>query len=82
MGRPHRAAEGGYVYHVLNRANARMTIFADAGDYETGEYEAGDYEAFEKVLAEAVEQDTARLGRWRSAGGQENSRSRASDFSF
>jgi putative transposase len=27
MGRAHRAAEGGYVYHVLNRANARMTIF-------------------------------------------------------
>ena len=45
MGRPHRAAEGGYVYHVLNRANARMTIFAAPGDYE----------AFEKVLAEAVE---------------------------
>ena len=40
MGRPQRAAEGGYVYHVLNRANARMTIFADDGDYE----------AFEKVL--------------------------------
>ena len=30
---------------MLNRANARMTIFADAGDYE----------AFEQVLAEAVE---------------------------
>ena len=27
MGRPHRAAQGGYVYHVLNRANARMRIF-------------------------------------------------------
>jgi hypothetical protein len=39
MGRPHRAAEGGYVYHVLNRANARMPIFEDDGDYE----------AFEKV---------------------------------
>ena len=51
MGRAHRAAEGGYVYHVLNRANARMTIFADAGDYE----------AFEKVLAEAVERTGTRL---------------------
>ena len=45
MGRPHRAAEGGYIYHVLNRANARMTVFEDDGDYE----------AFEKVLVEAVE---------------------------
>ena len=41
MGRPHRAAQGGYVYHVLNRANARMRIFDDDADYE----------AFERVLA-------------------------------
>ena len=27
MGRPKRAASGGIIYHVLNRANARMTIF-------------------------------------------------------
>lgn len=26
MGRPHRAAEGGTIYHVLNRANARKTF--------------------------------------------------------
>lgn len=51
MGRPHRAAAGGYVYHVLNRANARMTIFEDEEDYE----------AFEKVLAEAVERTETRL---------------------
>ena len=51
MGRPHRAAEGGYVYHVLNRANARMTIFEKDGDYE----------AFEKVLLEAVERTETRL---------------------
>ena len=51
MGRPHRAAEGGYVYHVLNRANARMTIFEDDGDYE----------AFEKALAQAVERTGTRL---------------------
>ena len=51
MGRPHRAAEGGYVYHVLNRANARMTIFRDEGDYD----------AFERVLAEAVERTQTRL---------------------
>src|SRR6267143_2529312 len=51
MGRPRRAAEGGYVYHVLNRANARRTIFRDDGDYE----------AFEAVLLEAVERTATRL---------------------
>ena len=51
MGRPQRAAEGGYIYHVLNRANARMTIF----DHD------GDYEAFAQVLAEAVERTETRL---------------------
>ncbi len=45
MGRPPRAAEGGYVYHVLNRANARMHLFSCDGDYQ----------AFEQVLVEAVE---------------------------
>lgn len=51
MGRPHRAAAGGYVYHVLNRANAQMTIFANDAEYE----------AFERVLAEAVERFETRL---------------------
>ena len=51
MGRPHRAAEGGYVYHVLNRANARLSIFDDDGDYE----------AFERVLLQAVERTRTRL---------------------
>ena len=51
MGRPKRAAEGGLVYHVLNRANARMTIFEDGADYE----------AFEKVLEQAVERTEMRL---------------------
>jgi len=51
MGRPHRAAEGGYVYHVLNRANARMRIFDDEEDYV----------AFEQVLEEAVERTGTRL---------------------
>jgi putative transposase len=51
MGRPQRAAQGGFVYHVLNRANARMTVFQDRGDYE----------AFEKVLGEAVERAATRL---------------------
>lgn len=51
MGRPNRAAAGGYVYHVLNRANARMTIFDNHDDYA----------AFETVLAEAVERSGTRL---------------------
>jgi putative transposase len=51
MGRPHRAAEGGYVYHVLNRANARTTIFAEQEDFA----------AFEKVLLQAVERSSTRL---------------------
>lgn len=45
MGRPKRAADGGLIYHVLNRGNARMTIFEKEGDYE----------AFERILEEAVE---------------------------
>ena len=31
MGRPKRAADGGLVYHVLNRSNARMPIFETQG---------------------------------------------------
>ena len=44
MGRPKWAADGRLVYHVLNRANARMPIFEKDGDDE----------AFEEILAEAV----------------------------
>lgn len=51
MGRPRRAAEGGYVYHVLNRGNARMHLFDDEKDYD----------AFERVLAEAIERSEMRL---------------------
>ena len=51
MGRPLRAAAGGYIYHVLNRANARMTIFEHEGDFE----------AFEQILLEAVERTEMRL---------------------
>jgi putative transposase len=51
MGRPLRNAEGGLIYHALNRANARLTIF-DSGD---------DYAAFEKVLAQAVTRHDMRL---------------------
>ena len=48
MGRAVRVDAGGLVYHVLNRANARLRIFAKDGDYE----------AFETVL----EQARARFG--------------------
>ena len=51
MGRPLRAAAGGYVYHVLNRANARAPIFESDGDYE----------AFERILAEGVQRYDPRL---------------------
>ena len=51
MGRPKRAADGGLVYHVLNRSNAKMPIFKKEADYE----------AFERVLEEAVERSETRL---------------------
>jgi putative transposase len=51
MGRPHRAAAGGYAYHVLNRANAGLSLFESDGDYE----------AFERLLEEAVERAGTRL---------------------
>lgn len=51
MGRPPRADDGGLVYHVLNRANARMKIFRRDEDYQ----------AFEAVLQEAVERTETRL---------------------
>lgn len=51
MGRQPRAAEGGLIYHALNRANAGLTIFDTDGDYES----------FERVLAEAVVRHKMRL---------------------
>ena len=51
MGRSQRADAGGYVYHVLNRANARMTLFDKAADYA----------AFERVLTEAQERYGTRI---------------------
>lgn len=44
MPRAPRVCPAGMVFHVLNRANARRTIFFDDADYA----------AFERVLAEAV----------------------------
>lgn len=51
MGRPPRDARGGMVYHVLNRANARMKIFEKPEDYQ----------AFEKILQQALERVEMRL---------------------
>ena len=51
MPRPRRAAEGGLIYHALNRANARLAIF------QTDE----DYAAFQRVLAEEVVRHHMRL---------------------
>ena len=51
MSRPRRAAEGGLIYHTLNRANARLAIFDDDDDYS----------AFERVLAQAIARDDMRL---------------------
>ena len=45
MGRPCRAAPGGYVYHMLNRANGRLTLFRKDTDYE----------AFERGLLQALD---------------------------
>ncbi len=44
MGRAHRTAEDGYVFHVLKRANARMMIFADAVDMDfDGDNDGSDF---------------------------------------
>ena len=51
MGRALRIAAGGFAYHVLNRANARMRIFDKPKDYE----------AFERILADAVRRVKMRL---------------------
>jgi putative transposase len=51
MPRPLRAAVGGLVYHILNRSNARLTLFEEADDYE----------AFIRVLSDAVGRVPVRL---------------------
>ena len=51
MGRSKRVDVGGYVYHVLNRANGRENLFADADDFA----------AFEKILAQAMDRVPVRL---------------------
>jgi putative transposase len=51
MPRSARHAPGGFVYHVLNRAVARLPLFEKDGDYQ----------AFECVLALALEQHPIRI---------------------
>ena len=51
MPRIKRVDVGGEVYHVLNRANARVQIFDNKKDYQQ----------FEKILEEAVEKFDMRL---------------------
>lgn len=51
MGRPTRCCAGGYIYHVLNRANPRATLFAKEQDYA----------AFLRVLTEAQQRQPLRL---------------------
>ena len=51
MGRPLRAAAGGIIYHVLNRANGRQVLFESPQDYQL----------WENVLLEAREQVPVRI---------------------
>jgi putative transposase len=51
MPRQPRAAPGGYVYHALNRAVARLPLFEKDGDFD----------AFERVLEEALVKHPIRL---------------------
>jgi putative transposase len=51
MPRTARFAPGKLVYHVLNRAVARLPLFEKAADYE----------AFERVLVEAMEENPTRI---------------------
>lgn len=54
MGRPLRVCQGSYVYHVLNRANGRLSLFRKEGDYD----------AFHRVLSEACTRLPMRLLCW------------------
>jgi putative transposase len=54
MPRPLRTAPGGFVFHVLNRANSKRRIFERDRDYL----------AFERVLAEVQERVPMRILAW------------------
>lgn len=51
VGRAPRSADGGYVHHVLNRANGRMPIFGNDGDFA----------AFEQILGEGRDRYQMRI---------------------
>lgn len=51
MGRSPRVDVGGYTYHILNRANARLPIF----------FQEEDYVLFEEILREGVKKYDMRL---------------------
>ena len=51
MSRTQRVTLGGYVYHVLNRANGRLRIFRKHDDFL----------AFEQTIAEAIERFDMRI---------------------
>src|SRR3989338_9451987 len=51
MGRSPRVDVGGYAYHILNRANARLPIF----------FKEKDYVLFEEILREGVRKHDMRL---------------------
>ena len=51
MPRHPRVAPGGFAYHAINRAVARLPLFQKDGDYA----------AFERVLAQAMEKQPIRL---------------------
>lgn len=51
MPRRARSLVGGYVYHVLNRANGRLRLFKKDADFA----------AFEQVLSEAIERVPLRI---------------------
>ncbi|MFA7236715.1 MAG: transposase [Phycisphaeraceae bacterium] len=54
MGRAKRIDAGGYVYHVINRANGRMTMFEDDADYA----------AFERIVWQAQQRTGMRILNW------------------
>ena len=51
MGRAKRIILGGYVYHVLNRANGGLRVFRKRGDFA----------AFEEILAQGLERVDMRI---------------------
>jgi len=72
MGRPLRAAVGGVIYHVLNRANARRPIFEKPGDFDGFERVIGDAHArvATRILAYCLMPNHWHLVIWPSSDGE------------